>query len=72
MAPRVRAICERYGQRYCTGSFGRQLGSVVGKILRYALPGGKRAARTTPPVDGGRSTATEAAATTTTVSAMAA
>ena len=50
MAPRVRAICERYGQRYCTGSFTRQLGSVVGKILRYALPGGKRAPRATPPV----------------------
>jgi fatty acid desaturase len=49
MAPRVRDICERYGQRYCTGGFARQLGSVVGKILRYALPGGERAPRATPP-----------------------
>lgn len=43
MAPRVREICERYGQRYNTGGFARQLGSVVGKLLRYALPGGARA-----------------------------
>jgi linoleoyl-CoA desaturase len=43
MAPRVREICARYGQRYCTGSFARQLGSVVGKLVRYALPGGRRA-----------------------------
>ncbi|HUQ06054.1 MAG TPA: acyl-CoA desaturase [Kofleriaceae bacterium] len=49
MAPRVREICERYGQRYTTGSFARQLGSVVGKIFRYALPGGKRAPRATTP-----------------------
>jgi fatty acid desaturase len=39
MAPRVRAICERYGQTYNTGSFRRQLGSVVGRILRLSLPG---------------------------------
>jgi fatty acid desaturase len=38
MAPRVREICERYGQAYNTGSFGKQLGSVVGRIFRYALP----------------------------------
>jgi fatty acid desaturase len=48
MAPRVRAICERYGQPYCTGSFARQLGSVVGKIVRYALPGGRRQPRVAP------------------------
>jgi fatty acid desaturase len=40
MAPRVREICERYGQFYCTGSFRRQLGTVARRILRYALPGG--------------------------------
>ena len=45
MAPRVREICERYGQRYCTGSFARQFGDVLGKIVRYALPGGPRAVR---------------------------
>ena len=38
MAPRVRAICQRYGQTYRTGSFPRQLGSVASRILRNALP----------------------------------
>ena len=38
MAPRVRAICARYGQAYNTGSFGAQLGSVVRSIFRHALP----------------------------------
>ena len=39
MAPRVREICERYGQQYVTGGFGRQLGSVLKRILRHSLPG---------------------------------
>jgi linoleoyl-CoA desaturase len=38
IAPRVRALCARHGQRYNTGSFARQLGSVVGRIVRHALP----------------------------------
>jgi NADPH-dependent stearoyl-CoA 9-desaturase len=38
IAPRVRAICERYGQAYHTGSFRKQLGSVIGRIFRHALP----------------------------------
>ena len=38
IAPRVRAICERYGQPYNTGSFARQLGSVARRLLRLALP----------------------------------
>ncbi len=38
MAPAVRAICERYGQRYNTGGFWKQFGSVVGRIVRYAAP----------------------------------
>jgi NADPH-dependent stearoyl-CoA 9-desaturase len=38
LAPRVRAICARYGQPYCTGSFARQLGSVAGRLLRLSLP----------------------------------
>ena len=38
MAPRVREICQRYGQTYNTGSFRKQLGSVVGRIFRNALP----------------------------------
>jgi linoleoyl-CoA desaturase len=39
MAPQVREICERYGQAYNTGSFGKQLGSVVKRIVRLSLPG---------------------------------
>lgn len=39
IAERVREVCERYGQRYNTGSFRQQLGSVAKKILRHALPG---------------------------------
>ncbi len=38
IAPRVREICERYGQAYHTGSFGKQLGSVAKRLLRHALP----------------------------------
>jgi linoleoyl-CoA desaturase len=39
MAPRVREICERYGQVYNTGSFKKQLGSVVTRLIENALPG---------------------------------
>jgi NADPH-dependent stearoyl-CoA 9-desaturase len=39
LAPRVRAICARYGQRYVTGSFRAQLGSVARRIVRLARPG---------------------------------
>ncbi|MSP73117.1 MAG: acyl-CoA desaturase [Myxococcales bacterium] len=38
LAPRIREICARYGQRYTTGPFGAQLGSVAKKLLRLALP----------------------------------
>jgi linoleoyl-CoA desaturase len=38
IAPRVREICERYGQAYNTGSFGKQLRSVAARIVRHALP----------------------------------
>lgn len=44
IAPRVREICARYGQSYCTGSFARQLGSVLGRIVRFSLPGPRVAA----------------------------
>jgi fatty acid desaturase len=37
-ASRVRALCERHGQPYNTGSFSRQFGSVIRRILRYSLP----------------------------------
>jgi linoleoyl-CoA desaturase len=38
LAPRVRAISERYGQAYNTGGFKKQLASVIGRIFRHALP----------------------------------
>ena len=38
MAPRVREICERYGQAYNTGSFRHQLASVARCLFDNALP----------------------------------
>jgi len=38
IAGEVRAICEKYGLPYNTGSLGRQLGSVAKKIVKLALP----------------------------------
>jgi NADPH-dependent stearoyl-CoA 9-desaturase len=38
IAPQVREICERYGLPYNSGSLPRQFASVVGKIVRLALP----------------------------------
>ena len=40
IAPRVRAICARYGQPYGTGSFAHQLGSVAKRLLKFSLPKG--------------------------------
>ncbi|HEX7665525.1 MAG TPA: acyl-CoA desaturase [Polyangiaceae bacterium] len=37
-APRVRAVCAKYGIPYNTGSFGRQLGTTFRKIARLAWP----------------------------------
>ena len=42
IAPRVRAICARYGLPYCTGGFARQLGSVARRLLRLSLPTRRR------------------------------
>ncbi len=42
MAPQVQAICERHGVPYHTGSFTRQLASVVWRVWRHAFPGGQR------------------------------
>lgn len=42
MGPRVRAICEKYGQFYSTGSFGHQYLTVAKRILRLSLPSRKR------------------------------
>jgi fatty acid desaturase len=41
IAPRVKAICEKYELPYNTGPFLKQLGSVQRTILRLAFPGGK-------------------------------
>jgi len=38
IAPRVRAICARYGLPYNTGSLARQFGTTTLKIFRLALP----------------------------------
>ncbi|MFD0363990.1 fatty acid desaturase family protein [Nocardia sp. GCM10030253] len=38
LAPEVRALCEKYGLPYNTGSFGKQIGSVWGKLFKLALP----------------------------------
>jgi hypothetical protein len=42
IAPRVRAICEKYGLPYNTGPFLKQWSSVQRTILRLAFPGGKK------------------------------
>jgi NADPH-dependent stearoyl-CoA 9-desaturase len=39
LAPRVRAIAERYGLDYNTGSLRRQFGTTVAKVVRFAFPG---------------------------------
>jgi NADPH-dependent stearoyl-CoA 9-desaturase len=41
IAPRVRAICEKYELPYNTGPLFAQLGAVQRTILRLAFPGGK-------------------------------
>lgn len=38
MAPKVREVCERYGQHYNTGSLWKQFSSVVARIFRFSLP----------------------------------
>ena len=39
VAPRVRALCARYGVPYNTGSLARQFGTTVAKIVRLSRPG---------------------------------
>jgi NADPH-dependent stearoyl-CoA 9-desaturase len=43
IAPRVRAVCEKYGIPYNTGSFWRQYGSVLRGLFKRALPTRRRA-----------------------------
>jgi fatty acid desaturase len=40
IAPRVRAVCEKYGLPYNTGPFFQQWGGVQRTLLRLAFPGG--------------------------------
>jgi fatty acid desaturase len=40
IAPRVRAVCERYGLPYTSGPLHRQYGQVLKRVWRLALPGG--------------------------------
>jgi fatty acid desaturase len=47
LAPRVRALADRYGLPYNTGSLSRQFGTTVWKILRLSFPGGDALARKT-------------------------
>ena len=41
VAPRVEALCARYGLPYNQQRFSRQIGTTMRKIWRYALPGGQ-------------------------------
>ncbi len=42
VAPRVRAVCARYGIPYNSGSLSRQFGSTIWKVLRLSLPTPKK------------------------------
>jgi len=44
MAPKVRAVCAKYGIPYNSGNFAWQLGTVFKRIARYSLPGGPQKA----------------------------
>ncbi|GAA1003696.1 fatty acid desaturase [Acrocarpospora pleiomorpha] len=50
IAPRVRALCDRFGLAYTSDSLTRQAGSVWKRVLRLALPGPRaRPPAVTPP-----------------------
>jgi linoleoyl-CoA desaturase len=59
IAPRVRAICEKYGLPYNTGPFRKQWGSVQRSIIRLAFPGGKERPKPGPHVEPLRDEAAE-------------
>ena len=44
LAPQVRDLCGRYGQRYNTGSMATQFAQVVWRILRHSFPSAPAAA----------------------------
>jgi NADPH-dependent stearoyl-CoA 9-desaturase len=52
IAVEVRALCERYGIAYNTGSFAKQLGGAVRRIFRCALPPRPRRQHATPAMSG--------------------
>lgn len=45
VAPKVQAVCRKYGVPYNTGRLSKQFGSVIKRITRMALPGGGGQAR---------------------------
>jgi linoleoyl-CoA desaturase len=49
IAPKVRALCERFGIHYETGSLGRQYGSMWKRLCRLALPPAKQGTVDTRP-----------------------
>jgi NADPH-dependent stearoyl-CoA 9-desaturase len=51
IAPRVRAICERYGLPYNTGPFLKQWAMVQRTLIRLAFPGGKVRPKAPPHVE---------------------
>jgi linoleoyl-CoA desaturase len=59
IAPRVRAVCEKYGLPYNTGPFRKQWGGVQRTILRLAFPGGKPRPKPGPHVEPLRDEAAE-------------
>jgi len=44
MAPKVQAVCAKYGVPYNTGRFAWQLMTVLKRVARYSLPGGPQKA----------------------------
>jgi len=48
IAPRVKAVCAKYGLPYNTGPFRKQWGSVQRTLIRLALPGGKTRPKAPP------------------------
>jgi NADPH-dependent stearoyl-CoA 9-desaturase len=51
IAPKVRAICERYGLPYNTGPFLKQWSMVQRTLIRLAFPGGKARPKGVPHVE---------------------
>ena len=43
MSPRVKAICEKYGLPYNSGTFWQQYVSSIKRVIRYSFPGGEKA-----------------------------